>query len=476
MIRKVLIANRGEIAVRVMRSCREMGIRSVAVFSEADRTARHVLYADEAVLIGPAASKDSYLNIEKIIRAAKQHKVDAIHPGYGFLSENADFARRCKEEGIVFIGPSAETMEAMGDKISARKRMIDAGVPVVPGTQQPLQDVGEACRVCREIGFPVMLKASMGGGGKGMRLIHKEEEVEEAYNAARSESLSSFGDDTVYLEKYVEGPHHIEFQILGDNYGNVVHLCERECSVQRRNQKIVEESPSPFITPELRKEMGEKAVAAAKAVDYSGAGTIEFLVDKHRNFYFLEMNTRLQVEHPITEEVLGLDLVKEQLRIADNEPLHIRQEDISQRGHAIECRICAEDTANNFMPSPGKITKWHEPGGPRVRFDSGFTGDLSIEPYYDSLIAKVITHGKTRGDAIKIMERALQEFQIEGVKTTIPLHQRILEDDYYRTGNIDTQFIKNRLHVYESMPPKKHSLKELQQYAKNADDMMYYIN
>ena len=323
MIRKVLIANRGEIAVRVMRSCREMGIRSVAVFSEADRTARHVLYADEAVLIGPAASKDSYLNIEKIIRAAKQHKVDAIHPGYGFLSENADFARRCKEEGIVFIGPSAETMEAMGDKISARKRMIDAGVPVVPGTQQPLQDVGEACRVCREIGFPVMLKASMGGGGKGMRLIHKEEEVEEAYNAARSESLSSFGDDTVYLEKYVEGPHHIEFQILGDNYGNVVHLCERECSVQRRNQKIVEESPSPFITPELRKEMGEKAVAAAKAVDYSGAGTIEFLVDKHRNFYFLEMNTRLQVEHPITEEVLGLDLVKEQLRIADNEPLHI---------------------------------------------------------------------------------------------------------------------------------------------------------
>ena len=326
MIRKILIANRGEIAVRVMRSCREMGIQSVAVFSEADRAARHVLYADEACLIGPAASKESYLDIEKIIQAAKLHKADAIHPGYGFLSENAAFARRCKEEGIIFIGPAPETMEAMGDKISARKRMIEAGVPVVPGTQQPLQSAEEAVRVCKEIGFPVMLKASMGGGGKGMRLIYKEEEVVEAYNSARSESLSSFGDDTVYLEKFVEEPHHIEFQILGDNHGNVIHLCERECSVQRRNQKIVEESPSPFITAELRKDMGEKAVAAAKAVHYSGAGTIEFLVDKHRNFYFLEMNTRLQVEHPITEEVLGVDLVKEQIRVANDEPLHIRQE------------------------------------------------------------------------------------------------------------------------------------------------------
>ena len=313
MIQKVLIANRGEIAVRVMRSCKEMGIRTVAVFSEADRTARHVMYADEACLIGPAASKDSYLNIDNIIKAAKQHHADAIHPGYGFLSENADFARRCKEEGIIFIGPAAETMEAMGDKIAARKRMIAAGVPVVPGTEQPLQSAEEAVRICNEIGYPVMLKASMGGGGKGMRLIHNENEVVEAYNTARSESMSSFGDDTVYLEKFVEEPHHIEFQILGDNHGNVVHLFDRECSVQRRNQKIVEESPSPFLTPELRKEMGEKAVAAAKAVNYSGAGTIEFLVDKHRNFYFLEMNTRLQVEHPITEEVVGVDLVKEQI-------------------------------------------------------------------------------------------------------------------------------------------------------------------
>ena len=291
MIQKVLIANRGEIAVRVMRSCKEMGIRTVAVFSEADRTARHVMYADEACLIGPAASKESYLNIDNIIKAARQHHADAIHPGYGFLSENADFARRCKEEGIIFIGPSAETMEAMGDKIAARKRMIAAGVPVVPGTEQPLQSAEEAVRICNEIGYPVMLKASMGGGGKGMRLIHSEDEVVEAYNTARSESMSSFGDDTVYLEKFVEEPHHIEFQILGDNHGNVIHLFDRECSVQRRNQKIVEESPSPFLTPELRQEMGEKAVAAARAVNYSGAGTIEFLVDKNRNFYFLEMNT-----------------------------------------------------------------------------------------------------------------------------------------------------------------------------------------
>ena len=298
MIKKVLIANRGEIALRVMRSCREMGLLTVAVFSDADRTSHHVAYADEAYPIGPAVAKESYLNIEKVIATAKRCGADAIHPGYGFLSENSEFARRCKEEGIIFIGPAAETMEAMGDKIAARKRMIAAGVPVVPGTEQPLQSAEEAVRICNEIGYPVMLKASMGGGGKGMRLIHNESEVVEAYNTARSESMSSFGDDTVYLEKFVEEPHHIEFQILGDNHGNVIHLFDRECSVQRRNQKVVEESPSPFLTPELRREMGEKAVAAAKAVNYSGAGTIEFLVDKNRRFYFLEMNTRLQVEHP----------------------------------------------------------------------------------------------------------------------------------------------------------------------------------
>lgn len=339
MIKKILIANRGEIAVRVMRSCREMDIKSVAIFSEADRTARHVFYADEAYCVGGAASKDSYLNIEKIISVAKAHGVDAVHPGYGFLSENADFSRRCTEEGIIFIGPKPETMEMMGDKISARKRMIAAGVPVVPGTEKPLKDVEDAKRLCNEIGYPVMLKASMGGGGKGMRLIQSEDEVEEMYNAARSESMSSFGDDTVYLEKFVEEPHHIEFQVLGDNHGNVLHLCERECSVQRRNQKIVEESPSPFMLPDLQQRMGDAAVAAAKAVEYRGAGTIEFLVDKHHHFYFLEMNTRLQVEHPITEEVLGIDLVKEQIHVANGEHLHLKQSDIRQRGHAIELSL-----------------------------------------------------------------------------------------------------------------------------------------
>ena len=386
MIQKVLIANRGEIAVRVMRSCREMGIKTVAVFSEADRVARHVLYADEACFIGPAASRESYLNIDKIIEAAKRHGADAIHPGYGFLSENSEFARRCKEEGIIFIGPDPETMDAMGDKISARKHMIAAGVPVVPGTEKPLQNVDEAKRICNEIGYPVMLKASMGGGGKGMRLIHSEAEVEEAYNTARSESMSSFGDDTVYLEKFVEEPHHIEFQILGDNYGNAIHLFERECSIQRRNQKVVEETPSPFVTPELREKMGNAAVAAAKAVNYKGAGTIEFLVDKNRNFYFLEMNTRLQVEHPITEEVVGVDLVKEQLRIANNEPLHLKQEDLKQRGHAIECRICAEDTDNNFMPSPGIIRQLMEPNGIGVRIDSYVYESYEIPIYYDPMI------------------------------------------------------------------------------------------
>ena len=370
MIKKILVANRGEIAVRVMRSCREMEITSIAIFSEADRTAKHVLYADEAYCVGPAASKESYLNIEKIIEVAKACRADAIHPEYGFLSENATFARRCREEGIIFIGPDPETMEAMGDKISARIKMIEAGVPVVPGTQENLKSLEEAVELCNQIGYPVMLKASMGGGGKGMRLIHRADEVEEAYTTAKSESLSSFGDDTVYLEKFVEEPHHIEFQILGDKHGNVIHLCERECSVQRRNQKIVEESPSVFVTPELRRVMGEKAVAAANAVNYVGAGTIEFLVDKQRNYYFLEMNTRLQVEHPNTEEVVGVDLVKEQIKVAEGQVLQLKQEDIQPRGHAIECRICAEDTEMNFMPSPGVIKQITEPNGIGVRIDS----------------------------------------------------------------------------------------------------------
>lgn len=442
MIKKILIANRGEIAVRVMRSCREMGIRSVAVFSEADRTSRHVLYADEACLIGPAASAESYLDIEKIIRAAKQHGADAIHPGYGFLSENAAFGRRCREEGIVFIGPSPETIEAMGDKIAARQRMIAAGVPVVPGTQEPITSSAEALRLCREIGFPVMLKASMGGGGKGMRLIRKEEEVEEYYEAARSESRSSFGDDTVYLEKFIEEPHHIEFQILGDNYGNVIHLAERECSVQRRNQKVLEETPSPFITPSLREEMGMKAVAAAKAVQYAGAGTIEFLVDRNRNFYFLEMNTRLQVEHPITEEVLGIDLVKEQIRIAGNEKLRLRQEEVSQRGHAIECRICAEDTAQGFLPSPGVIRQLTEPNGIGVRIDSYVYEGYEIPVYYDPMIGKLIVWATTREYAIERMRRVLHEYKITGLKTNITYLRRIIDIPDFIEGRYDTSFIE----------------------------------
>ena len=419
MIKRILVANRGEIAVRVMRSCREMEITSIAIFSEADRTAKHVLYADEAYCVGPAASKESYLNIEKIIEVAKANHADAIHPGYGFLSENAAFARRCQEEGIIFIGPNPETMEAMGDKISARIKMIEAGVPVVPGTQENLKSVEEAVELCNKIGYPVMLKASMGGGGKGMRLIHSAEEVEEAYTTAKSESLSSFGDDTVYLEKFVEEPHHIEFQILGDKHGNVIHLCERECSVQRRNQKIVEETPSVFVTPELRKDMGEKAVAAAKAVNYIGAGTIEFLVDKHRNYYFLEMNTRLQVEHPITEEVIGVDLVKEQIKVADGQVLQLKQEDIKQRGHAIECRICAEDTEMNFMPSPGIIKQITEPNGIGVRIDER-------------------------------MRRVLHEYKLTGVKNNISYLRAIMDTPDFVEGHYDTGFIaKNGEHLHQ---------------------------
>lgn len=440
-IKKVLIANRGEIAVRIMRSCKEMQIGTVAIFSEADRTAKHVWYADEAFCVGEATSKESYLNIEKIIEIAKNNQVDAIHPGYGFLSENARFVKRCNEENIIFIGPSAATMETMGDKISARKRMIEAQVPVVPGTEKGLSDVDEAVAVCNAIGYPVMLKASMGGGGKGIRLINCEDEVKEAYINAKSESLSSFGDDTVYIEKFIEEPHHIEFQILGDNYGNVIHLCERECSIQRRNQKILEESPSPFITDSVREQMGHKAVMAAKAVNYSGAGTIEFLVDKHHNFYFLEMNTRLQVEHPITEEVLGVDLVKEQLKIADGMPLSLQQHAILQRGHAIEVRICAEDTDMNFMPAPGTIKQILEPGGIGVRIDSYVYEGYEIPIYYDPMIGKLIVWATNRTYAIDRLHRVLLEYKITGIKTNINYLKHIIEIPDFVEGQYNTGFI-----------------------------------
>lgn len=472
-IKKILVANRGEIAVRVMRSCREMEIISVAIFSEADRTSKHVLYADEAYCVGGAASKDSYLNINKILEVAKAHEVDAIHPGYGFLSENSEFARRCESEGIIFIGPHAETMDLMGDKISARKQMIAANVPVVPGTEKGLQSVEEAQTVCQQIGFPVMLKASMGGGGKGIRLIHSLEEVEEAYLNAKSESLSSFGDDTVYLEKFVEEPHHIEFQVLGDEYGNVIHLCERECSVQRRNQKIVEESPSPFMTSKLREEMGKAAVKAAKAVNYRGAGTIEFLVDKNRNFYFLEMNTRLQVEHPITEEVVGVDLVKEQINVANGLPLHLKQEDIRQRGHAIECRICAEDTEFNFMPSPGVIRQIIVPNGIGVRIDDYIYEGYEIPMHYDPMVGKLIVWAVTRKYAIERMRRVLHEYKITGIKNNISYLRCIMDTPDFVEGKYDTGFIgKNGDRLQEGITSSDTNTEDIALIASYIDYLM----
>lgn len=442
MIRKVLVANRGEIAIRVMRSCYEMGIRSVAVYSTADRYSRHVLFANEAECIGGAQSADSYLNIDHLMEAARKHQVDAIHPGYGFLSENSEFARRCRQEGFIFIGPRPETMDMMGDKISARKTMIAAGVPVVPGTEEPIRTAEEAVETAKRIGFPVMLKASMGGGGKGMRLIEREEDVIEMYNSARSEAVAGFGDDTVYIEKFLEEPHHIEFQILGDKHGNVVHLFDRECSVQRRHQKIVEESPSPFIDYNLRMEMGAKAVAAAKAVGYEGAGTIEFLVDKNHKFYFLEMNTRLQVEHPITEEVVGIDLVKQQIDIAQGMELSFRQEDLRQHGHAIECRICAEDTEHDFMPSPGIIQQLTEPSGIGTRIDSYVYEGYEIPIHYDPMIGKLIVWATTREYAIERMRQVLYEYKITGLTTNIRYLRRIIDVPDFKNGNYDTLFVE----------------------------------
>ena len=442
MINKILVANRGEIAIRVMRSCKEMGIKTVAVYSEADRTSRHVFYADEACCIGGAVSKESYLSIDNIIAAAKRFGADAIHPGYGFLSENAEFSDRCAKEGIIFIGASKDAMIRMGDKISARQTMIDAGVPVVPGTTEDLKSVEEAKKVALEIGLPVMFKASAGGGGKGIRLVYTEAEIEDAYKASKSEAISSFGDGTVYVEKFIESPHHIEFQILGDMHGNVIHLFERECSVQRRHQKVIEECPSPLITPEVRKAMGEKAVAAAKAVNYVGAGTIEFLVDDNLNYYFLEMNTRLQVEHPITEEVVGVDLVKEQINIANGLPLRFKQEDLKQRGHAIECRICAEDAANNFAPAPGIIKQLTEPLGIGTRVDSFIYEGYEIPIYYDSMMGKLIVWAVNRTYAIERMRRVLYEYKITGVKNNISYLRKIMDIPDFVEGKYCTNFLE----------------------------------
>lgn len=442
MIKKVLIANRGEIAVRIIRACRELGIETVAVYSVPDRESLHVKLADEAYCIGPTASKDSYLNKTNIISIATSVGVDAIHPGYGFLSENADFADLCAQCNIAFIGPQSSSILKMGDKSTAKDTMIAAGVPVVPGTPGLVTDLNEALLVSKKIGFPVIIKATAGGGGKGMRLALNEDELQKGIIQAQKEAEAAFGNAGVYIEKFVEEPRHVEIQIMADQHGNIVHLGERDCSIQRRHQKLVEESPSPALDPALRAKMGEAAVLAAKAVDYHGAGTVEFLLDKHGDFYFMEMNTRIQVEHPVTELVTGIDLVKEQLLVASGLPLSFSQEDVVLTGHAIECRINAENPAKNFMPSPGTIGMYLTPGGFGVRVDSACYPGYQISPFYDSMIAKLIVHGKTREEAIDKMKRALGEFVVEGVHTTIPFHLQLLEHEVFVSGDFTTKFLE----------------------------------
>ncbi len=441
MFKKVLIANRGEIAVRVIRACRELGVKTVAVYSEADREALHVRMADEAYLIGPPPSRESYLVVEKLLDVAKRSGAEAVHPGYGFLSERAHFAKACADAGLVFIGPSPEAIDAMGDKVAARKRMIAAKVPVVPGSEGTIESEDEVVATAMKIGLPVMLKAAAGGGGKGMRLVSDESELRAAARSARSEAKSAFGDDRIYVERFVDSPRHVEVQVLGDKQGNVVHVHERECSIQRRHQKVIEESPSPALDPKTREAMGKVAVQAAKAVDYVGAGTIEFLVDSKRNFYFLEMNTRIQVEHPITEMVTGVDLVRTQIEVAAGAPLPFRQEDIRQRGWAVECRVYAEDPQNNFLPAPGRITRLAEPGGLGIRNDSGVYEGFEVSIHYDPMISKLVAWGTTRKEAIARMERALSEYVIHGPTTNIEFHRWILRHPRFVAGDFDTRFI-----------------------------------
>ena len=449
MFEKILIANRGEIAVRIIRACREMGIKTVAVYSEADRDSLHTLLADEAICIGPAASGQSYLNIERILAATVAMKAEAIHPGFGFLSENARFAELCEKCSIAFIGPSAEIISRMGNKSEARKTMIEAGVPVVPGSKEPVYTAEAALEMAKAIGFPVMIKASSGGGGKGMRVSWSEADFTSNFQNAQMESIKGFSDDTMYLERYVEKPRHIEFQIMADKYGNVVHLGERDCSIQRRHQKVLEESPSVAISEELRREMGETAVRAAKAVGYENAGTIEFLLDKNKNFYFMEMNTRIQVEHPVTEFVSGIDLIKEQIRVAAGVHLSVSQEDIHIQGHAIECRINAENPSRNFMPCPGLISNVHFPGGNGVRVDTHIYNDYRVPANYDSMLMKLIVHGKDREEAIAKMRSALGELIIEGIDTNLDFQYEILSNPVYQDGHeIDTDFIPNYFPEY----------------------------
>jgi len=440
MFKKILIANRGEIALRIIRTCREMGIKTVAVYSTADKDSLHVKFADEAVCIGGPKSTESYLNIPHIMAACEITNADAVHPGYGFLAENAKFAQICADHGIKFIGPTPDMINKMGDKITAKETMIKAGVPVVPGGEGLLENIDAAKKLAKEIVYPVIIKATAGGGGKGMRVVWNEGEIEKAFNDAKMEAAASFKNDGLYMEKFVEEPRHIEIQVAGDQYGNVCHLSERDCSIQRRHQKLVEESPSPFMTPELRQRMGEAAIKAASAINYESVGTVEFLVDKNRNFYFMEMNTRIQVEHCVTEEVVSYDLIKEQIKIAAGEK--ISGKNYEPQLHAIECRINAEDPYNDFRPSPGKITVLHTPGGHGVRVDSHVYAGYVIPPYYDSMIGKLITVAQTREEAINTMYRALSEYVIEGVHTTIPFHLQLMQNEDFRKGNFTTKFLE----------------------------------
>ena len=439
-IKKILIANRGEIALRIIRTCREMGIQTVAVYSDADADSLHVRFADEAVCIGPGQSKESYLNIPRIIAAAEITNADAVHPGYGFLAENAEFSDICKESKLIFIGPDAAMINAMGNKSFAKETMRSAGVPVVPGSGGVVETVEEAKKLAEEIGVPIMIKASAGGGGKGMRIVKSLDEVEKAFQTASSEAEIAFGNGDVYIEKFVENPRHVEIQVLGDKFGNIIHLGERDCSVQRRHQKLIEESPSPIVDEDLRQRMGEAAILGAKSVNYLGAGTVEFLVDKNKDFYFMEMNTRIQVEHPVTEEITGFDLIQAQIKVADGEEIKLKKAKF--KGHSIECRINAEDPDNGFRPSPGMVTAFHVPGGHGVRVDTHCYSGYRIPPFYDSMIGKLIVVGKDRDEAVRKMSRALDEFIIEGVKTTIPFHQKIMSNKKFLSNNYETSFIE----------------------------------
>jgi acetyl-CoA carboxylase, biotin carboxylase subunit len=442
MFKKVLIANRGEIALRVIRACRELNIATVAVFSEADRDSLHVRLADESVCIGPPPASQSYNHVARLISAAEVTGVDAIHPGYGFLSENAHFAEVCASCGFVFIGPTPDMIRAMGDKAQARRSMVAAGLPVVPGSEGTLSDVDEAIGVAQGIGYPVIIKATAGGGGRGMRVAWDEKQLRAGFGIAQAEAGAAFSNNAVYLEKFISRPRHIEFQVMGDSHGNLIHLGERECSVQRNHQKLIEESPSPFLDPETRREVGELVARGARSIGYLNAGTMEFLFDADGSFYFMEMNTRIQVEHPVTEEVTGLDLVKEQIRVAAGEPLSLAQDEVEWRGHAIECRINAEDPEHGFRPSPGKITYWYKPGGPGLRIDSHVYAGYTVPPHYDSMIGKIIAYGKNRAEALRRMQIGLEEMIVEGIQTTLPFHLKALRDPRFQAGDLDTHFVE----------------------------------